>query len=231
MKKIFTTSLFFILLYQADSQKTKIFLKGGINISKFSSDNPNNFYEVNSLTGFNAGMLAKLPLGKKIVFQPALLLSSKGAKTKGGNPPYATSYFNATTNPLYLELPVNIVFNLPLKEKSSLFFGAGFYAALGIGGKNKIDGMTASAGAFSSEKKIDFGSHEDTYPDFHQWAGIGYMHKEDFGLTATTGIHYKRLLFSVDYGWGLKNITKGTRVVKDINKNRVLGLSIGYQIL
>lgn len=83
---------------------------------------------------------------------------------------------------------------------------------------------------FNYEKKIGYKSKEIIYPAFHQWAGIGYMYREDFGLTATAGIHFKRLLFSVDYGYGLKNITRPERIVEDENKNRVFGLSIGYQI-
>lgn len=231
MKKSFFILFHILSFLPVAAQKHYLYLKAGPNISKFTSDNPNNFYEVNSVTGFNAGVLTRLPLSKKIALQPGLQLSGKGAKTKGGSPPYTTSYFNATTNPLYLELPVNIVFNLTLKEKTSVFFGAGFYGALGIGGKNKIDGKTASGGAFNYEKKIDFGSDGNTAADFGNWAGIGYMAREDFGLTATAGIHFKKLLFSVDYGYGLKNIVRGERVNIDENKNRVLSLSIGYQIL
>ena len=89
--------LLFVLISTqvVNAQKKQVFIKGRINISKFTSDNQNNFYEVNSLTGFNTGVLAKLPFNKKIALQPSLQLSSKGAKTKGGNPPYTTSYFNS----------------------------------------------------------------------------------------------------------------------------------------
>ena len=36
-------------------------------------------------------------------------------KTKGGTPPFTTQYFNASTRPYYLELPVNVVLGVPLK--------------------------------------------------------------------------------------------------------------------
>ena len=126
---------------------------------------------------------------------------------------------------------MNIVFNMPLKEKCALFFGTGFYGALGIGGKIKIDGQLASTSAFSTEKRIEYNADGDATPDFHNWAGIGYMSSGDFGLTATAGIHFKKVLFSLDYGYGLKNITRGARAVEDKNKNRVFGISIGYRIL
>ena len=77
--------LLFVLISTqvVNAQKKQVFIKGRIDISKFTSDNPNNFYEVNSLTGFNTGVLAKLPFNKKIALQPRLQLSSKGAKQKG----------------------------------------------------------------------------------------------------------------------------------------------------
>lgn len=231
VKKLVIVLLPTLLNLYLNAQKPQLYLKGGLNVSKFSSNNTDNFEEVNSHTGFNAGILAKLPLSKKIALQPALQISSKGARTMGGNPPYNSTYFNATTNPLYLELPVNIVFNLLLKEKSSIFFGAGFYGALGIGGKNKIDGMISFAGPFNFEKKIEYKSVTIPYPAYHHWAGIGYMHKEDLGLTATAGIQFKKLLFSVDYEYGLKNLSRRGRIVEDENKNRVLSFSIGYQLL
>ena len=167
MKKNIVLFITLMFVFYLNAQKSKIYLKGGMNITKFSSVSTDNFSEVNSVIGFNAGVLAKLPLGKKVALQPALLLSGKGAKTKGGNPPYTTSYFNASTRPYYLELPVNVVFNVTLKEKNSLFFGAGFYGALGIGGKNKISGSTASTGPYNDEKKIDFAKNENSFPNFH----------------------------------------------------------------
>lgn len=161
------------------TQKSSLYLKGGLNYSTFTSGNADNFYEVNPLTSFNIGALAKINVSKQVSIQLAIQISGKGAKTKGGEPPYTHTYFESTTQPYYLELPVNIVIDMQAKGPVSLFFGAGMYGSLGIGGKNKVKGMTVSTGNFSPEKKIDF-NNQDSYPDFHNWAGIGYMNKEDF---------------------------------------------------
>jgi Outer membrane protein beta-barrel domain len=230
MKKSFINTFLLIVVMQVNAQKNQLYLKGGLNIAKFSSVNAANFSEVNSLISFNAGVLAKIPLSNKIALQPALLFNGKGAKTKGGNAPFTYDYFKATTNPCYLELPVNIVFDVQLKEKNSLFFGAGFYGALGIAGKNKVSGSTAIAGRYGGEKKIDFSKNQGASPDFHDYAGIGYMNREDYGITVTAGMHFKKLLFSLDYQYGLNNIDRGSRSARDENKNRVLGLSIGYRL-
>ena len=229
MKRIFLICLLF-QNFGGSAQKTELFIKGGLNISKFSSENNENFNEVNSIASFNAGILARFPLAKKVALQPSLLISGKGAKTKGGEPPYTNTYFESSTQPYYLELPVNIVFDVFNKEKTSLFAGAGMYGAIGIAGKNKIEGKTISTGSFSDERKIDFADDQSSYPDFHNWAGIGYMNRFDYGITVTAGLYFKKLLISLDYALGLKNIDRGTRVTKDENKNQVFSLSVGWQI-
>ncbi|HET9745937.1 MAG TPA: porin family protein [Chitinophagaceae bacterium] len=230
MKKIISSLLCLLFIFHGQTQKSHLYLKGGLNISAFTSDNPDNFYEVNPLTSFNVGALARINVSKQVTIQPAIQISGKGAKTKGGEPPYTHTYFESTTQPYYLELPINVVFDVPAKGAISLFFGAGMYGSLGIGGKNKISGTTASTGSFSDERKIDFKS-QNSYPNFHNWAGIGYMNKEDFGITATAGLKIKKFLVFLDYEHGLKNIDIGTRVEKDDNTNRVFGLSIAWQIL
>jgi Outer membrane protein beta-barrel domain len=230
MKKPFICIFFLIIAPCVNAQKIRLFLKGGLNMARFSSTNAANFSEINPLLSFNAGVLTRIPLGNKLALQPDLLFNGKGAKTKGGNAPFTYDYFKATTNPCYLELPVNIVFDIPLKEKNSLFFGAGFYGALGIAGKNKVSGSTAIAGTYGGEKKIDFSKKQGVSPDFHDYAGIGYMNREDYGITFTTGIHFGKILFSVDYEYGLTDIDRGSRSARDENKNRVLGISVGYRI-
>ena len=230
MKKIICSLLSLLLIFYGHTQKSHLYLKGGLNISTFTSKNPDNFYEVNPLVSFNVGALASIKVSNQVSFQPAIQISGKGAKTKGGEPPYTHTYFESTTQPYYLELPINMVFDVRAKGAISLFFGAGMYGSLSVGGKNKISGTTASTGNFSDERKIDFKS-QNSYPDFHNWAGIGYMNKEDFGITATAGLKVKKFLVCLDYEHGLKNIDIGTRVEKDDNKNRVFSLSVGWQIL
>lgn len=231
MQKLFLFFFIFLLAPNTQAQKSNLFIRGGLNITKFTSINSENFSKVSSITSFNAGGLAIFHLSKKTSLHPALFFSGKGAETKGGEPPYTNNYFTATTRPYYLELPVNIVFNIPLKEKGSLFFGGGLYGALGIAGKNTIDGFSPSSGPYNGEQEIDFGNVDNPPPNFHNYAGIGYMNREDYGFTLTAGLHFKKILFSLDYGHGLKNIDIGTRVNKDENKNRVLSLSVGWQIL
>ena len=88
----------------APAQKTKIWVKTGLNIAKFTSQNEENFSEVNSITSFHAGLLTRIPVSDKIAFAPSLIISGKGAKTKGGEPPYTNTYFESSTQPFYLEL-------------------------------------------------------------------------------------------------------------------------------
>ena len=220
----------FVVLLNATGQKAQLFVKAGATISKFTSENIYNFYEVNSLVGYQAGILSRLPFSNTIALQPSLQIISKGAKTKTGIPPFQAGYANATTSPVYLELPVLLVFDIPLKSNGILFAGAGLYGAVGIGGKNKIEGFNPAIGAHSDEMKIDFGDEEEGYGSMHNYAGIGYMKKYDYGIATTVGFRIKRLLIAADFEWGLQNIDRGESTTKDENKNRVFCLSLGWQI-
>jgi hypothetical protein len=53
---------------------------------------------------------------------------------------------------MYLEVPLNLVFKTPTKN-AKLFFGAGTYIAMGIAGKNKVEGRFGGI-AFSSNENI-----------------------------------------------------------------------------
>ena len=228
MRKVFLFFGAFQILYTR-AQNTKLFINLGFTVAGLSSQNIENFYEVNSIVSFNTGVLATVRINNKITLQPSLLVCGKGAKTKGGEPPYNTQHFSATTNPYYLELPINIVFNVPIKRNHTFFIGGGFYGAIGVGGKNKIDYYSAGTGQIADKKKINF--KDDGYGDIHNYAGIGFMKRGDYGLCLTSGLIFHKFLVSLDYKYGLMNIDRGTRTNSDENKNRVLSLSVGWRIL
>lgn len=213
----------------ATAQKGSAYLKGGLNIANVSTTNGGDIDDANALASFHVGFMGDLPVGKIFAIQPGLLLTGKGSKLQSGNPNDAT-YYKATTNPLYLELPVNAVIKFPLSNESSLFAGAGGYVAMGIAGKRKIEGKLLGT-SFSSKENIEFSNDDPTTFDNEESAGLGVMKRFDYGLNFTGGFQLDKVLLSINYGLGLAKLQSGSESSdNDRNKHRVLSLSIGFKL-
>lgn len=218
------------IVTKATAQDNKVYIKGGFNLANVSKSKDGSIDETNSLPSFHAGLMADLPVAELFSIQTGLLFTGKGSKLQNGSTSDA-SYYKSTTNPYYIELPVNLAVNIPLADKESKFFiGAGPYAAMGIAGKNKVEGKVFGVG-FESEDKIDFSNDDPTTTDTEEGAGIGRMKRFDFGLNGTAGFAFKNVLLSVNYGHGLTKVNSGgDNNADDKNKHRVWSLSLGFSL-
>lgn len=211
------------------AQDGGLYLKGGVNFANVSQTSSGEANEANMLVSFQVGFTGDIAIAKIFSIQPSLLLTGKGSKLESGNPQGAT-YYKATTNPLYIELPVNAVFKLPLSDNnSSFFFGAGPYIAMGIGGKRKIEGQFLGS-SFSSKENIQFSNDDPTTFDYEEGAGLGIMRRFDYGLNGTAGFQLDRAMIAVNYGYGLAKLQSGAGNDDDYNKHRVLSLTIGFKL-
>ena len=100
--------LFFILL-NSNAQKSSVILRGGLNLANVTISENGRIDDAKTLTSFQAGFIGDVSLGQFFSLQPGLLVTGKGSKTQSGEPTDA-SYFKATSNPIYLEVPLNLVF-------------------------------------------------------------------------------------------------------------------------
>ena len=217
------------IIYTATAQKGSIYLKGGINIANISTTNEGDINDANALTSFHVGFMGDLTIGKVFAIQPGLLLTGKGAKLQSGMPG-DPAYYKATTNPLYIEVPVNAVIKFPLPGGSSLYVGAGPYVAMGIAGKRKIEGEFLTT-SFKSKENIEFSNDDPSTFDYEEGAGLGVMKRFDYGLNATGGFQLDKLLVAVNYGLGLAKLQSGADSDdNNKNKHRVLSLSIGFKL-
>jgi hypothetical protein len=229
MKRLISILSLFGIVLSASAQNESLYLKGGLNIANISVNNNGDINDANALASFHVGFMGDLPIGKFFAIQPGLLFTGKGAKVQSGNPNDAT-YYKATTNPLYIELPVNAVIKLPLDKESNLFAGAGGYVAMGVAGKRKVEGKFLTT-SFSSKENIEFSNDDPTTGDYEEGAGLGIMKRFDYGLNFTGGVQLDKVLLSVNYGLGLAKLQSGTQSSDDNkNKNRVLSFSIGFQL-
>ena len=197
-----------------------IYIKGGVNFSNISTSNDGSYRDGNMLTTFNAGVVADLPLSPLLSIQPGLVLNGKGAKvshyyTVGGD---VAASDNLKMNPLYLELPVNVVVKLPVTTGTNFFIGAGPYGALGIGGKYKATATVAGASG-ETTRNIKYGSSNDDD-----------LRRFDYGVNALAGVEIDRVMLGVNYGLGLSKIVPNTDDFRnDKNKYRVLSVNVGFR--
>ncbi len=229
MKKVlFLAGAFMFVSLASFAQRPSVFVKGGVNFATVTTDKDGRIDDANVKTSFHVGLQGDLPLGRMFAIQPAVLFSGKGSKIEAGDVS-GSNWARSSTNPYYIEVPVNAVLKLPLGEESSIFIGAGPYAAIGVGGKNRIEGELLGVD-FSRTEKIEF-SKDDPFTSGEEGAGYGVMRRFDYGLNATAGIQLNRLLLSANYGLGLAKLQSGTSSSDDeLGKHRVFSLSLGIRL-
>ncbi|SHN37400.1 porin family protein [Mucilaginibacter sp. OK098] len=224
MKKIFLMLFVLALSLPIFAQSVKFGAKAGLNestadVGKTSSD-------ISNLSGLNAGAFAEFEFGK-ISLQPGLYFTQKGFNSKTsiivptpqGGP---SGSFNASGRVRlnYLQLPVNILYNIAIKP-GKIFFGGGPYYGYALSGNVKGNTISIYPGQ---------GNFTDSQNNNIVFGGDNGYKRSDFGVNALAGIQLKNgLLFSINYEYGLTNIYKSANA--NTIKNRVLGFSTGFQFL
>lgn len=216
-----------ILLITGVSVHGQIF-RGGVNLANISVTNDGDIDDNKMLTSFQVGVTGNVKILPMLYFQPGVILTGKGSKTQAGETTDAT-YFRATSNPYYVEIPANFVLKTPTGP-IKLFAGAGPYIAIGVAGKNKVSGKFLGT-SFSSEEKIEWSNDDPSTLDYEEGAGYGIMKRFDYGLNGTAGIEMRRSVLSVHYGHGLAKLQSGSNSsADDKNKHRVFSITLGLKL-
>ena len=201
--------------------KAQTYVQGGVTLANITQTNSGQTQDNNLLTTFNVGILGRFNLSKPVDLESGLLFEGRGAK--------ANSYFGSTNddnyvktkfNPLYLEVPLNVVVRIPLRKKMNIFFNAGPYAAMGIAGKSTTDSKIAGI-ISSSSNNIKF-SNDDPFTSQQDDAAYNKIKRFDFGLNFGGGLDLGKVLLKVNYGFGLTKInsTQSNNSADDKNKYR-----------
>ena len=178
---------------------------------------------------FNAGILTRFGLSTTVDLEAGILLTGRGAKTE--------TYFNNTSNyvktkfnPIYIEVPLNAVVKIPLAKGTALFFNAGPYAAIGLGGKSSSETKLGPL-VTSTSNSIKF-SNDDPFTSEQEDAQYDKLKRFDFGLNAGGGIEFKHLILKANYGFGLTKIksTDSNNSANDKNKYRTVSFSVGIPL-
>jgi hypothetical protein len=226
MKKIFLAVAACLCLL-ALPMKAQI-IKAGVNLANVTISDNGDIDNNRILTSFHVGIVGDIKITSHLYFQPGVLFTGKGSKVRSGDDDDQT-YFEATTNPYYIEIPANLV--LKTSEGPVRFFiGAGPYAGIGIAGKNKVEGKYLGT-SFSSENKIEWSDDDPLTLDYEEDAGIGRMRRFDFGLNGTTGLEFNKLALGINFGLGLTKLQSGADSRDDDNnKHRVFSIFLGLKL-
>jgi hypothetical protein len=229
LKTIILTSFALLGLFiAAQAQKSFAMLRFGVNLANVSVTDNGSIDNANMLTSFQAGIIGNAHIAPFLSFQPGIVFSGKGSKTQSGSVNDPT-YFRATSNPWYVEIPANFVFKTPTGPVK-FFAGAGPYIAMGFAGKNKTDGKYLGV-AFHSEKNIEWSNDDPTTLNYEEGSGFGIMKRFDYGLNGTIGIETHQLVLSANYGLGLAKLQSGSNSSADNNnKHRVLSFTVGVKL-
>jgi hypothetical protein len=228
MMKFISFGLVMLLAGAAQAQKAR--LQGGLNLANVSVTSDGKVDDAKMLSSVQVGIIGDIDLGANIIFlQPGIVFTGKGSKTESGDPS-SLNYSKATTNPYYIEVPVNLVFKTPAVKNSRFFFGAGPYLAVGVTGKIKNEGKVAGI-AYSNDRDIKFSSDDPTTLNYEEGAGFGILKRFDYGLNGLAGIEGKSLSLSANYGLGLAKLQSGSNSSSDNNnKHRVLSFTLGFKL-
>ncbi|MEO5651138.1 MAG: porin family protein [Ginsengibacter sp.] len=228
MKKLFAFAFFTGIYITASSQ---VYIQGGVNLANISKTESGTTEKNNMLTTFNAGLLGRFNLSTAFDLETGVLVDGRGAKAET----YFTNstddnYVKAKFNPLYIEVPFNLILRVPLDNKMNIFFNAGPYAAMGIAGKSKLETKVFGASSHS-ESNIKF-SNDDPFTSEQDDAAYDKIKRFDFGLNIGGGLDLGKILLKANYGMGFSKInsTESNNGKDNKNKYRTVSISLGIPL-
>lgn len=162
-------------------------IRGGLNLSNFSSESAEGS-GLKSKLGFNFGAVYGVSISNALVVRPGILFSMKGSKQEIE---FFGQSIKATFNFNYLEIPINLKYNIG-GSGSGFFVEGGPYLGLLLTAKGESNGVSEDFKDVTNS--LDFGLN----------LGVGYDVNSNIGV-------------GVAYGLGLADISEESE--KTSNKN------------
>jgi hypothetical protein len=155
-------------------------------------------------TTFHVGAVAEFGVSEAIAVNTGLLLAGRGYNFTFD---FLGSSEETKTSLMYLQIPVNIVYNADL-----FYFSAGPYLGFGLAGSSESDGESVDA---------EFGNSVDDD-----------ISPTDFGVNVELGVNLNNLRLGVGYGLGLSNNFPGDFKEDDSDdstfRNNAINVSATY---
>jgi OmpA-OmpF porin, OOP family len=220
-----------LVVFSSLTAQIRLAALGGIQSTNFLEKNNIPGYDTangkyfSSSTGFELGVLAEIPLGKKNFFlQPGILYSSKGNQYERyyDSTVYQndTLYNQHTLNLNYVEIPLYLTWKYSLaKNKSSHFYiSAGPYFAFIYGAFQTYQNRVLP---YNSTKYV----YNSGTEDLPVGIGAGKYKTYDIGLAAKAGFEFGNVIIGAYFSQGLTNAY--TADYPSSFHNQVVGGSLG----
>jgi hypothetical protein len=173
---------FILLSANLQAQTPEFGVKAGLNLSNMSVEDAS---DKTLKTGFHAGVFTKMPFTDVLSVQPELLFTTKGVKYSFDNL-LAEGETNFNLN--YIELPINLVYNLSEDFEFHLGPYIGYLANANVDASTEILNFI----------EIDTGDNIDR----------DHFKSFDLGLTAGLNFSLEQFVFGFKYNLGLTPVAK-----------------------
>ena len=180
-----------LMVATAVSAQVSFGIQGGANLSNMMHNAEG--FSTNPKFGFNAGVLTDIGLTHNMGIRSGLFFTTKGMREEVSVAGFADrpgglldDDFTATTNLMYLQIPIHFAYKVDVMPGTRIVFHAGPYVAYGIGGSVRVNGERL-------EDATIFGD-EGGFKPF------------DFGLGIGVGFEFGRFLTGIGWDMGLLNI-------------------------
>lgn len=223
MKKILFATVISTMLFlpKLQAQEIKYGFRAGLNISDWAGDaaatiedavSLTEMFDTRSNTGFHVGSYLEIPVGNRLVIEPALLYSRKGIRVEGRLPENLPGIFDllnvnatVTNRAHYIDMPLMARFYVG--EGLNLFGGP--QVSYLISNRLNVEAGALGFNVLNEVLDIDEG-----------------FRKFDVGLTAGLGYQFANgLHINASYDFGLTSLDDQNRF--DVH-NRVAKVSVGY---
>ena len=201
-------TLFISVTVMAQSEKVKLGVKAGLNISSLTFDESE--LSSSSKTGFTAGLMVEVPVAKNFSLQPELLYSQQETKTSFFDQDVTNSNFKGTIELNYLNIPLMLKYYVI----KGLSLQAGPQIGLLVKANSKYQDNFLGYENQESFNLKKYSSGIDTSINF----GLGYQFKDKF---------YTDFRYNISYSNVFKDGDADYFINHDM-KNRVFQITIGY---
>lgn len=197
----------------------------GVDTTKTFSTGAGNKFKM----GMHIGVNVNYKIIGNIQIQTGFYVSKKGYKTyeyeskmnEDGTQSIYDIWSEATGN--YIQMPLNIGYELYVSKKAAFNINAGVYGAYGYGNKGKIKKSIFTTTIKPNTDPIS-GESGDSYEVLtfsdSRWK------RPDYGLNGSIGFIYDIYTINFNYEHGLYNVTR--EAGQDI-KHRIYSLSLGFR--
>lgn len=220
----FFTFLAAIMFFVATNSHAQVSLglRGGYVNTGFESSGNSAASATTDVDSWQAGFYLNIPLFERGYLQPGVSYIVKGAGLNY-DVSHPVNLFTSGATRLklqYLELPVNLVYKIPVSF-GKLIVGAGPYAAYCVRGDYKVSAYNDGKLIQTGSQQMNFGSSAPNV-----FGTSMKMQRWDAGLNFTAGVELNCFLtLTGHYGYGLADLDKSAG---NSFKNRYWGVSLGF---